>query len=85
MVRSRPNGSDHFFWLCRRKNELDVLRWFFNNLEERVESLLRDHVRLIEDVNLVTVPRRGKAGALAQVTSIVDTVVARGVDLDDVN
>ena len=43
-----------------------------------------DHVRLVDDEDLVAVAGRGEHRALAQVTGIVDAVVARGVDLDDI-
>ena len=44
----------------------------------------RHHVRLVEDEDLVAVARGREHGALAQVAGIVDAVVARRVDLDDV-
>ena len=44
----------------------------------------RQHVRLVEDVDLVA-PRHRRVGhALAQVADVVDRVVRRGVHLDDV-
>jgi hypothetical protein len=41
-------------------------------------------VRLIQDENLETVASRGKNGAFAKVTGIVNTVVAGRVDFNDV-
>ena len=84
MVRTRPDGADHLVWLGGREDELDVLRRLFDNLEQRVEALRRDHVRLVEDEDLVAIASGRKDGTLTDVAGIVDTVVAGGVDLDDV-
>ena len=39
---------------------------------------------LIEDENLVAIASWRKDSSLPEVTSIVDTVVARGIDFDDI-
>jgi hypothetical protein len=39
-------------------------------------------VRLIQDENFETVAGRGKDGALAKITGVIDTVVAGRVDFD---
>ena len=52
-----------------------MLGRFLNDLEQRVEALLRDHVSLVEDENLVAVAGGGEPGAFAQFTGIVHTVV----------
>jgi hypothetical protein len=41
-------------------------------------------VSLIEDEDLVTVTGRSKDSALTQITGVIDTVVAGGVNFDDV-
>jgi hypothetical protein len=61
-----------------------VGRRLFNDLEQRVEALRRDHVGLIQDENLESVAGRGEDGALTKVTGIINTVVARSVNFDDV-
>jgi hypothetical protein len=61
-----------------------VLRRLFDDLEQRVEAGRRDHVRLVEDEDLVAVAGRGEYRALAQVAGVVDAAVAGRVDLDDV-
>ena len=85
VVGSRSDGADDLFRLGRRKDELDVLRWLFNDFEEGVESLLSDHVRFVKNVNLVTVARRCKAGSFTQIAGIIDPVVACRVNLDDID
>ncbi|OLP62822.1 hypothetical protein BJM39_11975, partial [Salmonella enterica subsp. enterica serovar Javiana] len=54
-------------------------------LEQGVETLRGDHVGLVDDVDLETALGRAVGRALAQVTGVVDTTVAGGVDLDDVD
>src|SRR3712207_8675852 len=49
-----------------------------------VEALRRDHVGLVDDVDLEAAVHRREEGPLAQVAGVVDTAVARRVDLDDV-
>ena len=84
VVRARTDGADHLFGLRRREDELDVLRRLFDDLEQRVEALRRDHVRLVEDEDLVAVAGRREDGALTDVPGVVDAVVAGRVDLDHV-
>ena len=78
------DGADHLVGLGRREDELHVLRRLLDDLEQGVESLRRDHVRLIEDEDLEAVPGGCEDRPLPQVPGVVDAVVARRVDLDDV-
>ena len=66
------------------KTNLHVLRRLLDDLEQRVEALAGDHVGLVDDVDLVARRRRREEGPLPQVACVVDTAVAGGVDLDDV-
>ena len=81
---ARADGADDLVRLRRREDELDVRRRLLDDLQQRVEALRRDHVRLVEDEDLVAVPRGRERRALAQLTGVVDAAVARRVDLDDV-
>ena len=85
VVRARSNRADHFFGLGRRENELHVLGRLFNQLEQGIEPLRSDHVRLVEDEDLVAVAGRRKRRALAQLASIINTVVACGINLNDIH
>ncbi|KJL26900.1 hypothetical protein RL72_00808 [Microbacterium azadirachtae] len=76
--------AQHLLGLRRGEDELDVRRRLFDELEQGVEALRRDHVRLVEDEDLEPVAAGREGGALAQVAGVVDAVVAGGVDLDDV-
>ena len=84
VVGAAPDGADHLLGFGRREDELHVLRRLLDDLEQRVEPLRGHHVRLVEDEDLVAVAGRSEHGALAQVTGVVDAVVARRVDLDDI-
>ncbi|MDI2033407.1 hypothetical protein PJL15_00504 [Paenarthrobacter nitroguajacolicus] len=84
VVRARADGPDDLVRLSGGKDELDVFRWLFDNLEQCVEAGRRDHVGLVNDEDLVAVPNRGEGGALAEITGVIDATVAGGVDLDDV-
>ena len=84
VVRAGADGADDLVRLGRREDELDVRRRLLDDLEQRVEALVRDHVRLVEDEDLVPVARGRERGALAQLAGVVDAAVAGRVDLDDV-
>src|SRR6185437_13660466 len=85
VVRPGPDGRNHFVRLGGREDELQVRRRLFDELEQGVEALLRHHVRLVDDVDLVAAGDGGVEGALPQVPGVVDTTVAGGVDLDYVD
>ena len=84
VVGPRTNRADDLLGLGRGEDEFDVRRWLFDDLEQSVEALRGDHVRLIEDEHLVPIARGRIDGALTQVTGIIDAVVAGRVDLDDI-
>ena len=84
VVGARANRADDALGFGRREDELDVLGRLLDELEQRVEALVRDHVGLVDDEDLVSVAHRRKGGALAQVAGVVDAAVRGRVDLDDV-
>ena len=55
------------------------------SLSSALKPCRRDHVRLVDDVDLVPARDRREEGLLAQVTGVVDATVRGGVDLDDVD
>ena len=85
VVGARANRAEHFVRLGRSKNELHVLWWLFDELEQCVEALRGHHVRLVKNENLESVARGRKGGALTQVARVVDAVVACRVNFDDVH
>ncbi len=84
-MRPGPDRADDLVRLRRREDELQVLRRLLDQLEQGVESLRRDHVRLIDDVDLVAAVDRREEGPLPKVTGVVDAAMARRVDLDHVD
>jgi len=84
MVGARPNGSDDLFGFCCRKNELDVLGRLFDYFEQSIEPLLCDHVRFVEDETFVSVASGCEPRALSKFARVIDAIVARGIDFDDV-
>ena len=84
VVGARPDGREHFLDLCCRKDEADVVGWLLDELEQRVEACRRDHVGLVDDVDLVARRGRREHRALAQITGVFDPAVARSIKLDDI-
>ena len=85
MVRPRANGADDLVRFRGGEHKAHMRRRFFHELEQRVEALSRDHVRLVKDEHFVAIPRRRKGGAFAQVSRVVNAVVARRVNLDHIH
>ena len=67
------------------KMNLQVLGRLLDQLEQGVEALRGDHVRLVDDVDLVAAADRCEERPLAQVAGVVDAAVAGRVDLDHVD
>ena len=84
VVGTRADRTDDALRFRRRENELDMLGRLLDELEQRVEALVRDHVGLVDDEDLVAVAHRREGGAFTQVTRVVDAAVRGRVDLDDV-
>jgi hypothetical protein len=85
VVRARADRADDLVGLGRREDELEVRRRLLDELEQRVEPLRRNHVGLIDDVDLVAAADGSEERPLAQIAGVVDTTVAGRIDLDDVD
>src|ERR1051326_6414951 len=59
-------------------------RRLFEGLQQGIERLLREHVHLIDDVNLIMTLRRRVAHVVAQLAHIINAPVAYSVDLDHI-
>ena len=66
------------------EDEHHVGRRFLERLQQPVEGLLRQHVDLVDDVDLVPEAGGGVGGVLAQAADVVDAGVGGPVDLLDV-
>jgi hypothetical protein len=58
----------------RREDEERVRRWLLERLEKRIPGRRREHVRLVEDVDLAVAGDRREADRLAQRTDVIDRV-----------
>jgi len=56
-LTTTSNGFDHLVGLGRCKNKMYAFRGFFQQLQERVEGLVRQHVHFIDDENPATPSR----------------------------
>ncbi len=66
------------------EDELHMLGRLFQRLEQAVEGLLRQHVHLVDDVDLVAGGIRLVVGAIDEIAHIVDAGVGGGVHLHHV-
>ena len=85
MVGAGLDRAEHLLRLGGGEDELDVVGRLLDQLEQGVEALRGDHVRLVDDVHLEAARDRREEGAFAQVTGVVNATVAGRVDLDDVD
>ena len=83
-LAARQHRDRHFPDFGRGENELHMLGRLFERLEQAGEGRLRQHVHLIEDVDLVAGDVRLVVGAVDQLANIVDAGMRGGVHLDHV-
>ena len=85
VVRTRPDRADDLLGLGGREDELQMLGRLLDHLQQGVEPRRGDHVRLVDDVDLVPAAGGPEEGLLPQVTGVVHATVRSRVDLDDVD
>ena len=85
VLAARSDRLRNVLGLGCRQHENDVPWRFLQSLEERIEGSIGDLMRLVEDVNLESIPCRTVACGFAQFANLIDTTVGRGVDLDYVH
>src|SRR5581483_5265740 len=80
------DGRGHLVRVGRGEDEDDVRGRLLEGLQERVERRLREHVDLVDEVDLVrrAAGRRHVVRVVAELADVVDAAVARGVELDQV-
>jgi len=70
--------------LGRGKNEDHVCRRLLESLQKRVEGCCGKHVHLVDDEHLVASHLRRNACLLHERLDVLNRVVARGVEFEDV-
>ncbi len=84
-LAAAEHGDRQLVDLGGREEELHVRRRFLKRLEQGVESVARQHVDFVDDVDLVARADRGVAHRLDDLAHVVDAGVAGGVHLDHVD
>ena len=79
------DGVRELVRLGGREDELHVPGRLLERLEQRVERRPREHVHLVDDVDLVAVALRQVLRVLANLAHVLDAVVGRAVDLRHVD
>ena len=83
-LAARDDGGEDFIRLGGREDELHVRGGLLEGLEKGVEGRIREHVDLIDVVNL----ERGIGGSvlhrLAELADLLDAIVGRTIDFEDI-
>ena len=74
----------HLVRLGGRQHEPHGRRRLFEQLQQRVERLSGEPLRLVQDVDLLPPHRRRRRRPLPQLPRVLDPAVRGGIDLDDV-
>jgi hypothetical protein len=77
--------TDHLVWRSGGEDETQVWWGLLDQLEQGVVSGRRDHMRLVDDVDLVARRDRREESPLSQVSGVVNPAMTRRVDLDYVD
>ena len=83
-LAARQHRHRHLARLGGGEDELHMLGRLFQRLEQAGEGRLRQHVHLVEDVDLVAGEVRLVVGAVDQLANIVDAGMRGGIHLDHV-
>jgi hypothetical protein len=83
-LAARQHSGWELARLRRSQGEDDVLRRLLERLEERIEGIPAELVRLIDDVALVARLIGREVELLAQTAGVIHAAVRGGIDLDDI-
>ena len=85
VLRARAQRGEHLLRVGRGEHEHDVRGRFLERLQQRVRGRRREHVDLVDDVDLPAARRPdAQVHALDELPHRVDAVVRRRVELDEV-
>ncbi len=83
-LASRQDGWENLVLFGGGQDEDRMRRWFFERLQKRIEGRLRQHMHLVDDVDLVLSLLRGDAHLVHNRPDVFDLVVGSGIQLEDV-
>ena len=85
MLAAADDRDRKFVGLGGGEDERCAWRRFFQRLEQGVEGFAREHVRFVDDEDLVAAFHRRVGDGLAQAAGVVDAAVGRAVDFHHVH
>ena len=83
-LTAAQNRRQNFLRLGRRENKFHMRRRFLERFKQRVERGRGQHVHFVDDVDFVARLGRRVADIFAQLAHLLDAVVARAVDFQNV-
>ncbi len=83
-LATRDDGGEDLVGFGGGEDELYVLGWFFERLEEGIEGGVREHVDLVDIVDLEACAGGSKGGGFAKGADLLDAVVGGSVDFENV-
>ena len=83
-LTAAQNCRQNFLRLGRGEDEFHMRRRFLERLEQRVEGRRSEHVHFVDDVDLELPFARRVTHVVAQLAHLLDAVVARAVDFENV-
>ncbi len=84
-LAARQHRDRHLVHFGRGEEELHMRRRLLKSLEQRIESIARQHVDFVDDVDLVARRNRRVAHRLDDLANVVDTGVRGRVHLDHID
>ena len=78
------DGLWKFVRIGRGQDELNMGRRFLERLQQGIEGLQCEHVRFIDDVDLITALGRGILDIIPQFTDVLDAAVRSSIDFIDI-
>src|SRR5260370_4239116 len=84
MLRARADRISEILRLRGGHNEERFVRRLLERLQQRVGSLVGEHVRFVEDDDLVAPAYRRITHHIAQLTNLVDASIGGGIDLENI-
>ena len=83
-LTTRKNGGQHFLRLGGGEDKLHVRGRFLQRFQQRIKCGGGEHVHLVDDVHFEAATRRRVRRGIAQLAHLLDAVVARAVNFQNV-